>query len=52
VQGRLSDASAKTTLDIYGHLFLDEDDPTRRAVDDDLGLTGEDWPRTDEVAEG
>jgi integrase len=51
VQRRLGHASAKTTLDIYGHLFPDEDDRTRRAVDDDLGRSGEDWLRTDDASE-
>jgi integrase len=34
VQTRLGRASAKTTLDTYGHLFPDEEDRTRAAVDD------------------
>jgi integrase len=33
VQSRLGHASAKTTLDIYGHLFPDEGDRTRAAID-------------------
>jgi integrase len=33
VQTRLGHASAKTTLDTYGHLFPDEEDRTRSAVD-------------------
>jgi integrase len=33
VQARLGHASAKTTLDTYGHLFPDEEDRTRAAVD-------------------
>jgi integrase len=33
VQTRLGHASAKTTLDTYGHLFPDEEDRTRAAVD-------------------
>jgi len=33
VQTRLGHSSAKTTLDIYGHLFADEEDRTRVAVD-------------------
>jgi site-specific recombinase XerD len=32
VQSRLGHASAKTTLDTYGHLFPDEEDRTRDAV--------------------
>jgi integrase len=42
VQTRLGHASAKTTLDTYGHLFADEEDRTRRAVDDALGPRCED----------
>jgi integrase len=34
VQTRLGHASAKTTLDTYGHLFPDEEDRTRAAVDE------------------
>jgi integrase len=33
VQARLRHASAKTTLDIYGHLWPDRDESTRAAVD-------------------
>ena len=33
VQARLRHASAKTTLDAYGHLWPDSDDSTRVAVD-------------------
>ena len=33
IQARLGHASAKTTLDVYGHLFPDEADRTRDAVD-------------------
>ena len=33
VQTRLRHASAKTTLDTYGHLWPDSDDTTRAAVD-------------------
>jgi integrase len=33
VQARLRHASAKTTLDVYGHLWPDSDDSTRAAVD-------------------
>lgn len=36
VQARLGHASAKTTLDVYGHLFPDEEDRTRAAVDAEL----------------
>jgi integrase len=37
VQARLGHASAKTTLDVYGHLFPDEEDRTRAAIDAELG---------------
>jgi hypothetical protein len=33
VQARLRHASAKTTLDTYGHLWPDHDESTRAAVD-------------------
>ena len=33
VQSRLGHASAKTTLDVYGHLFPDEEFRTRAAID-------------------
>ncbi len=36
VQARLGHSSAKTTLDVYGHLFADEEDRTRAAVDAEL----------------
>ena len=32
VQARLRHASAKTTLDVYGHLWPDKDDASRAAV--------------------
>ncbi|MBA3800479.1 MAG: site-specific integrase, partial [Geodermatophilaceae bacterium] len=32
VQARLRHASAKTTLDTYGHLWPDSDDSTRAAI--------------------
>jgi integrase len=32
-QARLRHASAKTTLDTYGHLWPDSDDSTRAAID-------------------
>ena len=38
VQARLGHSSAKTTLDVYGHLFADEEDRTRAAIDAELGL--------------
>ena len=37
IQARLGHSSAKTTLDVYGHLFEDEEDRTRAAVDASLG---------------
>ena len=39
VQARLGHASAKVTLDVYGHLFEDEDDRTRQAIDDAFNPT-------------
>jgi integrase len=33
VQSRLRHASAKTTLDTYGHLWPDSDDSTRAVID-------------------
>lgn len=46
VQSRLGHASAKTTLDTYGHLFPDEEDRTRSAVDAELARAAEDRLRT------
>jgi integrase len=37
IQARLGHESAKTTLDVYGHLFPDEEDRTRTAIDAVLG---------------
>jgi integrase len=37
VQARLGHASAKVTLDVYGHLWPDEEDRTRSAIDEILG---------------
>jgi integrase len=37
LQARLGHASARTTLDVYGHLFPDEEDRTRAAIDEALG---------------
>ena len=45
VQSRLGHASAKTTLDTYGHLFPDEEDRTRDAIDAEL-MRAEDFLRT------
>jgi integrase len=55
VQARLGHSSAKVTLDTYGHLFHDEEDRTRRAVDDAfsgraIGST-EDSVRTEEATD-
>ena len=36
LQARLGHASAKTTLDVYAHLFPDEEDRTRDALDAEL----------------
>ncbi|HET6965621.1 MAG TPA: tyrosine-type recombinase/integrase [Acidimicrobiales bacterium] len=48
VQVRLGHSSAKTTLDTYGHLWSDEEDRTRAAVDQLLGSPA-DSPRTSEM---
>ena len=39
VQSRLGHASATTTLDTYGHLFPDEADRTRAAVDEAFAVS-------------
>ena len=44
VQTRLGHSSAKATFDVYGHLFRDEEDRTRQAVEDALSTA--DIPRT------
>jgi hypothetical protein len=44
VQARL--AHAKTTLDVYGHLWPDDEDRTTRAVDDVFAAPVEDRLRT------
>lgn len=44
VQTRPGHSSARTTLDVYGHLFRDEEDRTRQAVED--ALSAADIPRT------
>ncbi|MHB1536727.1 MAG: site-specific integrase [Acidimicrobiales bacterium] len=41
VQTRLGHASAKVTLDVYGHLFRDEDDRTRQAIESALSPTND-----------
>ena len=38
VQARLGHSSAKTTLDVYGHLFPDEEDRTKAAIDGALAI--------------
>jgi integrase len=48
VQARLRHASAKTTLDTYGHLWPDSDDSTRAAIDD--AMTARTKSRRREVA--
>jgi integrase len=45
IQSRLGHASAKTTLDTYGHLFPEEEDRTRAAVDAALAAPA-DYSRT------
>jgi integrase len=48
VQARLGHASAVETLDVYGHLWPDDEDRTRQAVDELLGGEfAEDWLRTE-----
>lgn len=49
VQARLRHASASTTLDVYGHLFPDQDESTRAAVETVL-LARADFLRTREVS--
>lgn len=46
VQARLGHASAKTALDVYGHLFPDEEDRTRAAMDAMLRADPADISRT------
>jgi integrase len=46
VQARLGHSSARTTLDTYAHLWPDEEDRTRAAVDELLRPTA-DLPRTE-----
>ncbi|CAN5273944.1 hypothetical protein BH18ACT4_BH18ACT4_06150 [soil metagenome] len=41
VQARLGHASASETLDTYSHLWPDDEDRTRQAVDDVLGRAPE-----------
>ncbi|HEX2738090.1 MAG TPA: tyrosine-type recombinase/integrase [Acidimicrobiia bacterium] len=46
VRARLGHASAKTTLDVYGHPWPDDADRTRRAVDNAFAVPTEDRLRT------
>jgi integrase len=48
VQARLRHASARTTLDTYGHMFPDQDEATRAAVETVL-VARADSLRTTEV---
>ena len=41
VQARLGHASAKETLDVYGHMWPDSEDLTRAAVDEELGAAAD-----------
>lgn len=50
VQVRLGHSSAKTTLDVYGHLFPDEEDRTRRALEEAFA-DHEDEPPTDAASD-
>ena len=48
LQARPGHASAVETLDVYGHLWPDDEDRTRQAVDEVLGgELAEDWLRTE-----
>jgi integrase len=48
VQARLGHASAVETLDVYGHLWPDDEDRTRDALDELLGSElAADWLATD-----
>jgi integrase len=51
IQARLGHASAKTSLDIYGHLFPDEEDRTRHAIDAALRIPADSVPGA-EVPQG
>ena len=48
VQARLRHASAKTTLDTYGHVSPDRDESTRAAVDAVITARTEPWRNSDE----
>jgi integrase len=45
VQNRLGHKSAVTTLDLYGSLWPDAEEQTRRAVDDEFGALPRDFSR-------
>jgi integrase len=51
VQSRLGHASAVETLNVYSHLWPDDEDRTRQAVDDLLADSAEDWLRTGATSE-
>ena len=50
VQEHLGHASAKVTLDVYGHLMPSDEDRSRRAIDAALAHRAEDSLRTAELA--
>ena len=50
VQARLRHASAKTTLDTYGHIWPDRDESTRAAVDAVITARTEQRRNSDEKA--
>ncbi|HJY66544.1 MAG TPA: tyrosine-type recombinase/integrase, partial [Streptosporangiaceae bacterium] len=50
VQARLRHASAKTTLDTYGHIWPDRDESTRTAVEAVIAARTEQWRNSDEHA--
>jgi len=50
VQARLRHASAKTTLDTYGHIWPDRDESTRAAVDAVITARTEQRRNSDEAS--
>jgi len=50
VQARLRHASAKTTLDTYGHIWPDRDESTRAAVDAVITARTEQGRNSDQAA--
>jgi integrase len=48
VQARLRHASAKTTLDTYGHIWPDRDESTRTAVKAVIAARAEQWRNSGE----